>query len=100
VPKDAPNPVFAAYDKWKTPPSDTLQQAPAPAYIRDEAEIARDKGSQDAKRNTKLLLIGGPIGLLPLVGGLILFTRRRSRARRSLRVYRAETPVYGCELAS
>jgi type VII secretion-associated serine protease mycosin len=84
VPKDAPNPVFAAYDKWKTPPSDTLQQAPAPTHTKDAAELARDKRSRDAKRNTKLLLIGGPIVLLLLlmllVGGLILVTRRNKPA--------------------
>jgi type VII secretion-associated serine protease mycosin len=80
VPKDAPNPVFAAYDKWKTPQGGAQQQSPTPAHTKDAGELARDKQSQDAKRNTKFLLIGGPIAFLVLVGVVILFTRRKKPA--------------------
>ncbi|MFI0481876.1 S8 family serine peptidase [Actinomadura sp. 9N215] len=83
VPKSAPNPVFAAYDKWaKANPVDA-GIAPSPKRPMSAAEKAADESSDQAARNTMFLIIGlvvaGVLGLLFLV---FIVVKNRKQTRR------------------
>ncbi|POM26830.1 Subtilisin DY [Actinomadura rubteroloni] len=75
VPKNAPNPVFAKYDKWKASQPKTGDTPTTP-----KTKSAMEKNSDKAARNTKILLIGvGVVALLVIVVGGLLILRGRGR---------------------
>ncbi|MXQ64786.1 S8 family serine peptidase [Actinomadura rayongensis] len=75
VPKNAPNPVFAKYDKWKASQPKTGDTPTTP-----KTKSATEKNNDKAARNTKILLIGvGVVALLVIVVGGLLILRNRGR---------------------
>ncbi|WP_187438303.1 S8 family serine peptidase [Actinomadura decatromicini] len=77
VPKSAPNPVFAAYDRWMR--SNPVQPSAVPS-VR-QPKTAAEKDSDQAARNTQLLIVGLVVaGLLGAVFVVFLVVRGRRRA--------------------
>lgn len=82
VPRSAPNPVFAAYDRWaKTHP---VTAGPTPSVKPSKRpKSAATKESEQATRNTMYLLIG--LGVVGVIGAVVLFiaVRKASKSGRS-----------------
>ncbi|MFI0372736.1 S8 family serine peptidase [Actinomadura sp. 1N219] len=81
VPKSAPNPVFAAYDKWvKSNPGPPGGGGPSVKKSKTAAEKAADESSEQAARNTRFLIIG--LVVVGVLGALVLiFIVVRSRKK-------------------
>ena len=67
VPKNAPNPVFAAYDRWVAA---NPQSTTKPAKTKAPKSEATKKADQ-ADRNLYILL--GAVGVIAVVGGVVIF---------------------------
>ncbi|MEU8799002.1 S8 family serine peptidase [Spirillospora sp. NPDC048819] len=75
VPKDAPNPVFAAYDRWL---ADNPQANAKPSATKVPKSDATKRADQ-ADRNLLIILIAGAVILVVGGGVLFLFIRRGSK---------------------
>ncbi|MFI0372730.1 S8 family serine peptidase [Actinomadura sp. 1N219] len=76
VPKNAPNPVFAAYDRWL---ADNPQANAKPSATKRPKDAAT-KDSDRADRNLMILLIAG--GAIVVIGGIVFFlVIRRSKKK-------------------
>ncbi|MFC4056475.1 S8 family serine peptidase [Actinomadura syzygii] len=77
VPKSAPNPVFAAYDRWMS--SHPVQPSAVPSV--KQPKTAAEKSGDQAARNTQLLVVGlVAAGLLGVVFVVFLVVRAKRRA--------------------
>ncbi|MGP4027567.1 S8 family serine peptidase [Actinomadura sp. 3N407] len=72
VPKDAPNPVFAAYDRWL---ADNPQASAKPSATKVPKSDATKRADQ-ADRNLLIILIAGAV-ILVVGGGVLFFFIRR-----------------------
>lgn len=89
VPQSAPNPVFAAYDKWAKAHGGQVGATPS----AKNSETPTDKSSEQAARNTKILIIG--LCTAAVLGALlIIFFALRSKRKASVRAP-AGGPQYG-----
>ncbi|TDD32534.1 hypothetical protein E1287_22375 [Actinomadura sp. KC06] len=80
VPKSAPNPVFAAYDRWAKANPGQAGAVPPVKRSKTAAEKAADESSEQAARNTRYLIIGlvvaGVLGVLVLIF-IVLRSRKK-----------------------
>ncbi|MEV5824946.1 S8 family serine peptidase [Spirillospora sp. NPDC052242] len=84
VPKNAPNPVFAAYDQWKQANPNAVQggqQGGQAAEKKDVPPSEQTKAADSADRNTIILV--SVVGAVVLVVALVLFFVLRKNKKKA-----------------